>query len=536
MATYVPSDCLAFVEVNNPLEVIDGIEESEAWKALAAPIGARSIRSINRGLIDVARWTGVGSANAVLLARSQLAIVFTGAAANKTDSSLTIRPLAVLVIETHTSQRRMRPILENHLQEFVQRVYDRPILSRKQVDDIEVSEWSSADGAHRLVAAFADSVAIVGNDEASVLRCIDVRRGRNPSLAGNQQLVALRAQTGSQAPAVFGFIPKAGVKPLLQTWILARAASAPDATTVARIFADVFGNIIDGLSWTSTFKDGVAEDRCILSLSEGMASQLGGNAVPDDRTILNNLSFVPRDSYSVSAYHFRDTEGFWHDLNALISSRADVVGAIASRPLLRSLFKPYGIDDPDSFMRAAGPHVETIRRDENSPSVLVTDTLDRQGLLRASQDRLGRAAKHEALGDAELISSSSDNWAASFADNRFLIGPGEDVRMCLEVKAQTPASDDALRRSQQLIDTSLPIIALTFTNDRKAAISFVELFSPHGRSAFSTNAEVINQASRKMRYAVAVTLLKDNGFEWTSRSSFGLFGALLVKFAPESLH
>ena len=538
MAAYVPSDCLAFVEVNNPLEVVDGIEQSEAWKALAAPIGARSLRSINRGLIDIARWTGLGSADAVLLARSQLAIALTGAQANKTDASLTIRPLVVLVIETHTSQRRMRPVLEGHFQEFVQRMYDRPVMSRKQVDDIDLSEWSSADGGHHLVAAFADSVAIIGNDEASVLRCVDVRRGKNPSLAGNAQLMALRAQAASQDSSVFGFIPKAGVKPLLQAWILSRAGSAADATTIARIFADVFGNIIEGLSWASTFTDGVAEDRCFLSLSEGVANQLRTNAIPDDQTILSNLSFVPQDTYSVSAYHFRDTEGFWRDLNALVSSRADVIAAIAARPLLRSLFKPYGIDDPDSFVRATGPHVETIRHDENSPSVLVADALDRQGLLRASHERIGPTARHQAVGDAELISSSSVNWAAGFADNRFLIGPAEDVRICLEAKtqSQTPHSDDALRRSQQLVDTTLPMIAVTFTDDRKAAVSFVELFSEHERSAFSTEAEVINQASRKMPYAVAATLLKDKGFEWTSRSSFGLFGALLVKFAPENLH
>ena len=538
MTAYVPSDCLAFVEVDNPLALFDGIEQSEAWKALATPIGARSFRPINRRLIDVARWTGVGSADAVLLARSQLAIVFTGAETNKTDSSLTIRPLAVLVIETHTSQRRMKPVLEGHLQEFVQRMYDRPVLSHKQVDDIDVSEWLSADGGHRLVAAFADSVAMIGNDEASVLRCIDVRRGKSPSLAGNEQLKVLRAQAGSRDSSVFGFIPKAGIKPLLQAWILSHAGSAPDATTIARLFADVFGNIIDGLSWTSTFTDGVAEDHCFLSLSEGIANQLRANAVPDDRTILNNLSFVPRDAYSVSAYQFRDTEGFWRDLNALVSSHADVVAAIAARPLLRSLFKPYGIDDPDSFVRAAGPHLETIRQDENSPSVLVTDTLDRQGLLRASQERIGPAAKHEAVGDAEVISSSLNNWAVSFAENRFLIGPAENVRACVEAKAQsqTLASEDALRRSQQLVDTSLPIIALTFTDDRRAAISFVELFSHHGRSAFSTNAETINQASRRMPYAVAVTLMKDQSLEWTSRSSFGLLGSLLVRFAPENLN
>src|SRR5207302_7851934 len=114
-----------------------------------------------------------------------------------------------------------------------------------------------------------------------------------------------------------------------------------------------------------------------LSLSEGVANQLRGNMVSDDHSILDDLSFIPHDTFSFSAYHFRETEGFWRDLNAMVSSHADVVAAIAARPLLRSLFKPYGIEDPDSFVRAAGPHLQTIRRDANSPAVLVVDALHR---------------------------------------------------------------------------------------------------------------------------------------------------------------
>ena len=538
MAAYVPSDCLAFIEVDNAVTLVDGVEQSEAWKALAPPIGARSLRSSGRWLVGLARWTGIGSADAVLLARSQFAIVFSGAEANQTESSLTIKPLAVLVIETHTSERRMKPALEAHLQEFAERMIDHPALTRKQVNGADLSEWSSPDGAHRLVAAFADTVAIVGNDEASVLRCVDVHGGRTSSLAGDQKLAAARAQAQPQQAPVFGFVPKAGVKPLLQAWILNRAGSAENGATIARLFSDVFGNIIDGLSWTSTFIDGVNEDRCFVSLSGGIANQLRPNAVPDDRTIMNDPGLVPRDAYSISAYHFRDTEGVWRDLNAIVSSHADVVGAIASRPLLRSLLEPYGIHDPDLFVRAAGTHLETIRREENSTSVLVTDAFDRPALVKAAQPGLQGAAKHETVGTADLILSTSDNWAASFVDNRFLIGRADDIRACLAAKdeSRTPASDDAFKRARQLVDFSLPLIAVTFTEDRKPAISFVELFSEHERSAFSTNAEGINQASRKLPYAVSVTMLKENGVEWTSRSSFGFLGALILKFTPENMH
>jgi hypothetical protein len=174
--------------------------------------------------------------------------------------------------------------------------------------------------------------------------------------------------------------------------------------------------------------------------------------------------------------------------------------------------------------------------EENSPAVLVTEAFDRQGLRKVAQQRLGAKTKTESVGDFELMLSSSDNWAAGFPDNHFLIGPADAVRRCLQAKAQSQSltSTDAFRKSQRLVDVSLPITVLTFVNDQHTAISFVELFSEHERSAFSTSATAIDEASRSLPYAVSVVILKDAGLEWTARSSFGLLGSLLVTLMPET--
>ncbi|MDX6290566.1 MAG: hypothetical protein QOH42_2365, partial [Blastocatellia bacterium] len=147
MATYAPADCLAFVEANDLTEVAQGIEGTQAWKMLAGPVGAPSHLLPNRWLLRLARWTGIGSAEAILFARAQVAIVFTGAEASQAGSTLTVKPLATFVVETHTTQRRMRPTIERHIEELARRVYGQPVLSRKQVDGVDLSEWSSADGA-----------------------------------------------------------------------------------------------------------------------------------------------------------------------------------------------------------------------------------------------------------------------------------------------------------------------------------------------------------------------------------------------------
>jgi hypothetical protein len=174
--------------------------------------------------------------------------------------------------------------------------------------------------------------------------------------------------------------------------------------------------------------------------------------------------------------------------------------------------------------------------EENSPAVLVTDALDRQGLRKVALQRLGPKPKTESVGDLELMLSSTDNWAVSLANNQFLSGPAEAVRRCLQAKTQSKSltSTDAFRKSERLVDVSLPITVLTFSNDQHASISFVELFSEHERSAFSSSATAIDGASHSLPFAVSVVILKDAALEWTSRSSFGLVGSLLVTLTPET--
>lgn len=533
MATYAPADCLAFVEVNDLPSTAQGIEGTQAWNALAGPVGAPSSLLPNRWLIRLARWTGIGSVEAILMARSQVAIVFSGAEANQSGPTLTIKPLATLVIETHTSQRRMRPTLERYIDDLAQRVYGQPVLSRKQVAGVDLSEWSSADGSRHIVAAFEDTVAIVGNDDSSVLHCLEARQGKRAALSGEKQLDDLRKRLDAPHAGVFGFISKPGVKALLQAFAL-RGASKPEDITASQIFSDTLGSLIDGLGWSSKFVDGMVEDRSSITLSQGVADKLRGTFVPEDKLSLNDLAFVPADAHSVSIYHFRDLEGVWRDLNAIIASHADLIGAIAARPVLRGILKPYGVEDAEVFVHSVGTRIQTIRLEENSPAVLFTEAFDRQGLRKLVQQRLGPKPRTETVGDFELLLSSTDNWSVSFADNHFLIGPAEAVRRCLQAKAQSLTSTDAFRKSQRLVDTSLPISVLTFVSDQHAAISFVEVFSEHERSAFSTGATAIEEASRSLPYAVSVVMLKDAGLEWTSRSSFGLFGSLLVTLTPET--
>lgn len=534
MAAHVPADSLAFIEAGDLTAITQGIEESQAWKQMGPPLNAPASLFERRWLIGLARWTGLGPIDAVLVARSQVALVFTQAQATQSDDTLTIKPLAALVIQTHTSQRRMRPALEGHIEAFARKAYGQPSLTRKQVDGVDLAQWSSADNTRHLVYAFVETLAIVGNDESVVMSCVDVRRGKRPGLSGNLQLAQVRQQLNASTSPLFGFIPKAGVKPIIQAWALSRAGSTSDAATVVRLVSSTFGNLIDAFGWTARFDQNGVEDRCFVALTEGVAEKLKTSAFPEPVN-LNEFSYVPPDIASVTSYRLRNPDVFWRDLNTIVSSHADVLGAIAARPFLRALLAPYGIEDADAFFSSVGPPIQIVRMTNSTPSVLIANSFDRPGLRKVAQMGLGAKPKAETMGDTELLLSTIDNWSAAFDGNSFLTGPADSVRRCVSARAnsQSVNSLDSFRRAHAFVNVSAPIMAITFTNDGQAAISFVELFSRHERSAFAANAPAINLASQNLPYAVSVTMMKGDGIEWTSKSSFGLLGSLFTSFAPE---
>jgi len=535
LSAFAPSNCLAFVEGDDLAALVTGIEQTEAWRTLSGPLAAPQTLLPNRWLLRLARWTGTGSADTILFARSQVGVVFTGAEASQSEATLTIKPLATFIIETHTSQGRMKPAVERHIEDLARRVYRNPGLLRKQIDGIDLEEWISDDKSHQIVFAFVDTTVIVGNDESTVLHSIEAHNGKRASLRDAKEFAVQRNGVGESSTLLFGYISQSGVRSLLQAFVIYRGGSSADAITTAPIFADTFGALVNSISWTSRLADGSVEDRCQINLPDDVAEKLR-SMVPQHGFDLTKLSFIPSDAYSFSNYQLRDPATFWSNLNAVVSSHADLIGSVAARPILRGLLKPYGIDDPDTFARAIGPNLRTIRIEENSPSVLIVEAFDRQALRTLILKRLGKNSKSGQAGNAEIMVSSSDNFAAAFIDNYVLLGPAEAVRRCLATATQSQSitSQESFRRAEKVLDVSLPFTVITFASDQRAAISFVEAFSRQERPAFATNAAQVDQAVSGLPYAVSVTLLKGSSIEWTSRSSFGLAGSLVAQFAPES--
>jgi len=108
------------------------------------------------------------------------------------------------------------------------------------------------------------------------------------------------------------------------------------------------------------------------------------------------------------------------------------------------------------------------------------------------------------------------------------------VRRCLQAGAngESISSTRSFREVQRFVDITVPLTVLTFTNDSRNAVSFVESFSRQPRSAFSTNATAIAEASKSLPLAMSAVVVKQGSFQWTSRSSFGIGGIVITELFP----
>jgi hypothetical protein len=541
MAAYVPADSLIYLEANNLPDIASAIISTDAWKALAPAAGIKSSMGNLNWLSRLASWTGIGPADAVVLSRAQVAVTVLGLDAADAGDTLKIKPRYALVAETHTGESRTRYAVETRIGEFARRAYGEPRVEQKDADGAKFTIWTAPDGERRIVAAVMGSVAVIGNDEAAVQACLAVRRNERPSLDGNPQLEEMRRRVHGNDALAFGYVSPEGASRLLEMAATAYAGQlSPDPraqSAAASILPPLAKKILGGASWSARSSEGVIEDRYFLSLQTDVATRLRTALASQQNTTLSASELLPADIYSLSRYNYRDPSEAWRGLNSTIASQADALGSILIARLLDASLKPYGIEEPDSFLRAIGPDFVTARLDDSgSSTVTIVEVRDEKTLRDFTAKRLGEKPRTEIIGETEmLVSNNEKRDASSFLGGRLIMGTAENVRRCLEARStgKTLAADDDFQRTTRMVSTNSSVNVVTLTEDYAPARTFITaIAAQRGVRERPFNETEMESALVRLRYAVSETKIVDGGFERSTRSSFGQFGTLASQFAP----
>src|SRR5437868_3883096 len=136
MERYVAVSSLAYVEINNLADVLDGLTNTQAWRELGPALGLSSqLRQI--GLIaDLVGRTGLGPEEAVLAGRAQLAVALTDVEAQtgQTDGGpyLHFTPRLALIVETHALPATAARLVNDRAIIVAQRIYGMAVAQEEQ--------------------------------------------------------------------------------------------------------------------------------------------------------------------------------------------------------------------------------------------------------------------------------------------------------------------------------------------------------------------------------------------------------------------
>jgi len=539
MAAYVPADSLVFIEANSLPRIAGDLLSTDAWKQLA-PFDDVTPTRIH-WLTRFAAWTGIGTAEAVIFARSQAAVALMDIDAGRAGEELTlnVKPRAAIVLETHTGERRVRAGVEKLVGNFARRAYGNPRIERRETDEAAWIIWTAPEGERRIVSAVADSVAIIGNDEATVAACLAARRGERPSLAGNADLEAMRGRVEAADALASGYIsPQSAARltVLAASVYAAQSALNPRAqSTAAALLPQLVDRIIGGAAWSARLKGDRIEDRYFFGIKNNLAARLQEPLAPSTESTERASELLPSDLYQLTHYNLRDPERAWRGLNATLSSQLDVLYAPFVSRFLDTALEPYGIETPATFFTAAGPDLWTARLDDTGESTLMIAGVRDETRLRAQiRKRLGARTRSERIGDAELlISTDEERGAASFVANHLIMGAEGDVRTALQTRTaatRTLATSDAFKRAQHNAPESDGASVITYTDDRAPTRSFIYAIARLRQNTNTQRNESFDQSLAALPYSVSTTRVVEGGFERRTLSSFGQFGAITTLF------
>lgn len=526
MAANAPAGALVYVECNSLHDVGESVVNRNAWRELWPLLGTGNSLP-GSWLRRVVYWTGIGPTSTVILTRSQVAAVMLDLGATEQGETLTIKPEAAILVETHTSQRRIRPVVEEALKRFAETTLLGATMQKRDVSGAELMVWSAPAKDRQIVAAINESLVIVGNNERAVQACLDAQRGLRPSLQGHPELQQMRQSLGSEQALGFGFVSAANAGRLVSAAAPLVTGTAPNDLRFDRLIAGSASKLLRGVGWSSRVVQGRIEDRYVFLLTPDLVSRLRPFFQPAEGKP-DITKMLPEHVYSVTLYNFEDPLATWKAVQTAMSAQLDTLSAIVFTSVFKAALTSYGIDDPESFLQTIGPEILTARVRENSErSVLIAPIRDKTALRQFLREQFRLQA--EPFSDGLLVEIPEKQLGVTFVNDHLVLGNDVEVRLCLGsfLLGQTP-----VKQLTELSGGSSSSSITTYTRDDERVLNFFRAIArAEGRAV--TKSDELMRKLEALPYSSTQTTLGERGLERTTVSSFGQFGNVVPLLFPE---
>ena len=531
MADYAPADSIVYVEFNNLAEVAQAIQQTDVWQA-AVPITHSKPNTSSR-LITAAARAGVGPLEAVLFARTQIALVVVGMNTSEENDTLKVRPEIALIAETHTSSWRTKPAALEALRKLAGLAYGVSACTERS-GDVEYIECSVAGAERKLIAAVDGTLIVIGNSDNAIKSVLEVKRGIRPSIGADPEMLKVRSGVTSEESLGFGYISPANSARLFSWAAPLLMGQAPGDQQWEKLLAVGAGKILRGVSWTAITAEGKIVDRFLFSLEPGVVSRLEPAFETAERDE-NFWKVVPEDFQSLTIYRNKAPAAAWSSLDSAVALKLDALPAVLFGTLLRSSLSVYGISNPKEALATLSPPLLTLKPSAVAEgSILVARVIDEARLRSSLAEEVFKDGRGEVLEGLQSSPNPEKEFTAVFADGYVLIGKTQNMTPALT--ALRSDASIAKRRSdlkESASESSATIV--TYANDEIRLSNFMTaLLTLQGRQLTAAERAGLQDILRRSGFSSTETRLNANGIERTTRSAFGQFGAFVSLLQSDS--
>ena len=530
MADYVPADSIVYLEFNSVGDLIDAVEQSNAWQATTSITGYASTKS-NKALTFLTK-AGIGPTDAVILSRAQVALVVVRWNTIEEDSTLRIKPDIALVVETHTSSWRTKATVTNALQRLAALAYGESRCNPTSAGTIECA--SSQD--RKIVGAIDGTVVVIGNSSEAVQKVLEVRKGLRPSLRTDTELLRVRSSMAKANSVSFGYISQANSAKLFSWAAPLLMGKDPGDAQLESVLSSSANAILRGIAWTATPVGGRIQDRFQISCDPAVVAKLQP-AFDPGRFDEQLFSLVPSSVQSLTVYRARQPAAAWTSLNNAVASKVGALPAVLFGTILKSGLMSYGISQPAELLETLEAPIVTFRpSDKTESSVLVARLKDKES-FRKLMDQAFKATSGQIIEGLEREPAPEKEFTALFSDQYVIVGKTDGVKECLRslrshtvLTAQTKPNLNPAE-----LDNAAPI--LSYADDEVRLNTFLAtVLMLKQKSLSPTEEQTLQDKLKPFAFAITETSLNETGIERKTESSFGQFSTLMSLLQSSTSH
>lgn len=501
MRTLAPAESLIYLETEDLGEMLESLTENE---------------NFSRNAKKKPDFSALENAQAAIIVTG-----FESSAKQLADDAaiLNFKPQFVLIADTHSWERTNLALVENQIGHFVSKVYgDSAKLEKSERSNASFFIWTAEDN-RKIYAVVDGSLIYVGNNEATIDKCLAVRQGAAENLLKNESLAQAREKGGDKKLA-FGYVSTEGINQISDFVGVSVAVDAAEEdltkSFIAKILPPLLQKTVREVSWTAKKTEQGIEDKVYIKPDVSISDVWKETLIPNIDNQFKFAEYIPVRVESLTVYKLQNPQIAWRSVLLALANKLENFDGKIWLAASGSFFAPFGIADAETFLSAVNPNIVTVRlNSENSEPLAIAEVKDEAKLKSSLFKEFNFNSAPEKIGAASIWKSADSEQSAAFIDGKVILGNRNDILTCLKVK-----ENGANLTSNQGLQSLLQTNALTVTNakDTETTSKIINVLGNGNKN--------VNSPS----FYTTETRFNSNGIERRTISDFGLIGTIVSQF------